>query len=257
MSNQITHVARELELAVIGSENRGSDDDGRGGRSDGGSSTSRSSDSGSPSGRTVVAPGDGGYLGGDRSADSGTGAGAPKRKRGRPRKTLELVGELPGPTLTDADAPKRGRKRGPDLSVLVETTVVGLFGLVAVATAHEHWLKDREEVMAITGPLNAWIDQLPAKTLKKLERNLAPTLFVVGLATVVGPDAVLEMRLRAQHKSSRNAVPQSGQGRSPNSFPPSGMPEGASNGAGAPSGSSGGWGRSIPAGAPIDSEFDA
>jgi len=141
--------------------------------------------------------------------------------------------------------------------VLVETTVVGLFGLVAVATAHERWLKDREEVMAITGPLNAWIDQLPAKTLKKLERNLAPTLFVVGLATVVGPDAVLEMRLRAQHKSSRNAVPQSGQGRSPNSFPPSGMPEGASNGAGAPSGSSGGWGRSIPAGAPIDSEFDA
>src|SRR6266511_1123048 len=150
MSNQITRVARELELAVIGSENRGSGSDSRGGGSDGGSGASRSSDSRSSIGGGDDASGTGGYFGGDGSADSGAGTGAPKRKRGRPRKTLELVGELPGPTLTDADAPKRGRKRGPDLSVLVETTVVGLFGLVAVATAHEHWLKDREEVMAIT-----------------------------------------------------------------------------------------------------------
>ena len=57
---------------------------------------------------------------------------------------------------------------------------------------------ERQDVMAITGPLNAWIDQLPAKTLKKLEANLAPALFVVGLATVVGPDVVLEMRIRGQ-----------------------------------------------------------
>src|SRR6266576_1776032 len=168
-----------------GSAGVGSDREDSGSAGAGSGSGSAGSGSGSGHGRSdsgSAGYGTGSIGTGSDGGDHGTGDGTGKRKRGRPRKqqVTELVGEPIRPTLTD-DAPKsRGRKRGPDLSVLVETTVVGLFGLVAVATAHEHWLKDREEVMAITGPLNAWIDQLPAKTLKKVERNLAPTLLVVG-----------------------------------------------------------------------------
>jgi hypothetical protein len=138
--------------------------------------------------------------------------------------------------------------------VLVETTVVGLFGLVAVATAHEHWLKDKVDVTPITGPLNAWIDQLPAKTLKRLEANLAPALFVVGLATVVGPDAVMEMRLRAQ-QNARPTVPGTRRPQSAGYAPASGIDR-PSNGAGEHAGTEGSWHSGIPTAAYIGSEHD-
>jgi len=166
------------------------------------------------------------------------------------------VGEPLRPTLTDSKPARGGRKRGPDLSVLVETTVVGLFGLVAVATAHEHWLKEREDVMAITGPLNAWIDQLPAKTLKKVEKNLAPTLLVVGIATVIGPDAVLEMRLRAQSKNARTPVSGTPTGPRSLGFAPADGPAGRGNGVGVPAGSAGGWHSSVPSAPPIGFDGD-
>ena len=137
--------------------------------------------------------------------------------------------------------------------------MVGLFGLVAVATAHEHWLKERADVVAITGPLNAWIDQLPSKTLKRLEKNLAPALLVVGVATVVGPDIVLEMRLR-DTKRARFAVPQSQPGSAPAGsfgYEAAGGPVPAANGAGfAPRSGSGGWHNSVPANPQIGSEWD-
>jgi hypothetical protein len=139
--------------------------------------------------------------------------------------------------------------------VLVETTVVGLFGLVAVATAHEHWLKDKVDVAPITGPLNAWIDQLPAKTLKRLEANLAPALFVVGLATVVGPDAVMEMRLRAQ-QNARSTVsrPKPRDSRFP--YPLANVPDGTPNGASEHPRAEGGWHSGIPSASHIGSEHD-
>lgn len=132
--------------------------------------------------------------------------------------------------------------------------MVGLFGLVAVATAHEHWLKDKVDVAPITGPLNAWIDQLPAKTLKRLEANLAPALFVVGLATVVGPDAVMEMRLRAQ-QNTRATV--SGPRRpQPPAHAPAGGIDRQANGASEHAGIAGGWSSGIPAASFIGSEHD-
>lgn len=164
--------------------------------------------------------------------------------------------EIKRPTLTDPEKASRGRKKGPDLSVLVETTVVGLFGLVAVATAHEHWLKERADVVAITGPLNAWIDQLPSKTLKRLEKNLAPCLLVVGVATVIGPDIVLEVRLRDQQNRTEAALSRPQSVRYPPSggpvYSPAGSPVGSTNGTGGPSGPEGGWSDGIPARGPID-----
>lgn len=142
---------------------------------------------------------------------------------------------------------KRGRKGGPDLSALIDTSIVGLFGLVAVATGHEHWLKERGDVLPMTGPLNAWIDQLPSKTLKRIEKNLAPCLFVTGCAVVAGPDIVAEMRLRAQHKSYVAAVSQPRQSRSAGVDRFAGVPIPTSNGASADQSSAGEWAASVPA----------
>ena len=167
------------------------------------------------------------------------------------------MGEPVRPTLTD-DKPSRGRKRGPDLSVLVDTTIVGLFGLVAVATGHEHWLKERDDVLPMTGPLNAWIDQLPAKTLKRVEKNLAPALFAVGCAIVAGPDIAMEIRLRAQLKKSVAAVPQQ---ETKSLFRPGFTPKASApatdNGHYQPSRSSaGGWANSVPSTPPIGFDGD-
>jgi len=131
---------------------------------------------------------------------------------------------------------------------------VGLFGLVAVATGHEHWLKEREDVLPITGPLNAWIDQLPAKTLKRVEKNLAPALFAVGCAIVVGPDIAVEMRERAKFKSYRQAVSQS-PGANQASYAASERATSAANGT-VGGARSGGWTSSIPATPPIGFDGD-
>jgi len=135
---------------------------------------------------------------------------------------------------------------------------VGLFNLVAVATQHEHWLKDKEDVIPITGPLKAWVNELDAKTLKRNEKNLAPTLFVVGVATVAGPDAVAEMRIRAQEKRAKLALSQ----------PPArarvgttvATPAGISSTDHTANGHAAGgrdWYSGIPSGPPIDTSLDA
>jgi hypothetical protein len=165
------------------------------------------------------------------------------------------VGEAVHPTLTN-DKPGRGRKRGPDLSVLVDTTIVGLFGLVAVATGHEHWLKERDDVLPMTGPLNAWIDQLPSKTLKKLEKNLAPALFAVGCAIVVGPDIAAEMRLRALAKKPVLTVSRPQGAHSPGDYPASDRSAGTANGTVPTSRSAGGWHSGIPTTPPIGFDGD-
>ena len=136
---------------------------------------------------------------------------------------------------------------------MVETTVVGLFGLVAVATDHAHWLKDREEVIPITGPLNAWIDSLPSKTLKRIEKNLAPCLFAIGCAVVAGPDIAMEIKIRARDKDTRQTVsgPPHGAGLRGGSYvtAPGGIPA-PTNGAGQPAGGAGGWHSSVPTAPP-------
>lgn len=111
-------------------------------------------------------------------------------------------------------------------------------------------------MLPMTGPLNAWIDQLPSKTLKKIEKNLAPCLFVTGAAVVVGPDIVAEMRLRAQHKSYVAAVSRQSQGRpSPANGAPAGVTQ-STNGAGEHTSSAGGWAASVPSLAVEPSEWN-
>lgn len=74
-------------------------------------------------------------------------------------------------------------------------------------TRHEHWLKDAADVQPITDPMLAWKEQLSAKQQKMLEERTIPALFVVGLMTVLVPDILLEVRLRARdRRSARQAV---------------------------------------------------
>lgn len=103
----------------------------------------------------------------------------------------------------------------------------------------------------MTGPLNAWIDTLPSKTLKKIEKNLAPCLFVVGCAVVAGPDIALEIKIRAQHKVSRQAVPRPfGAGPRQTAHPTPGGYTAPTNGTGGDAGTASGWAGSIPTAAP-------
>jgi hypothetical protein len=149
--------------------------------------------------------------------------------------------------------PRNTRRSGPDLGALIDSIVVGTFGLVAVATRHDHWLKDSGEVVPITAPLKAWVDQLDAKTLKKFEKNIAPLLLTMGCVTVIGPDIIVEMNERAKSRNPQNVPVADGKGmRLYNSVVGSddrGNPK--TNGA-----RGGDWFSSIPANAPIGSEFD-
>ena len=166
-----------------------------------------------------------------------------------------MVGEVVGPTLARPKGEKRGRKSGPDLGVLIDTTVVGLFGLVAVATAHEHWLKERDDVIPITGPLKAWVDQLDSKTLKRIEKSLAPTLFVVGCATVIGPDIMVEMKERAKSRLANAVSTPVGGFRQPHAF--TGRAVNPARGIGQQPSGGGDWYSSIPSADVVGSEIDA
>jgi hypothetical protein len=81
----------------------------------------------------------------------------------------------------------------------VNVATVGLFNSIAIATGHEHWLKEHDEVTDFTVPLCAWINQLPAKTIKKLENNLAPAMTLAGLASILAPDIAEEMAIRREN----------------------------------------------------------
>src|SRR5689334_4627226 len=197
----------DLELLDGGGDS--GDSGGGTGESGGGDSFSGGDSGDAGDGTAVSFGGDSGGGGGNRA---GTGGG---KQRGRPRKDRELVREVPGPTLTEPEG--KNRSKSPDFKVLIDTTIVGLFGLVATATAHEHWLKERDDVLPITGPLKAWVEQLPPKTLKAMEKRMAPTLFVIGCAVVVGPDVVMEMRTRKREQDTRRSL--SGQGK-PSFFRP-------------------------------------
>lgn len=101
-----------------------------------------------------------------------------------------------------------------DVQTFANSLTVGFFNSVAVATGHEHWLKDREEVLDFTGPLVAWLNELSPKQIKRLEKNLAPAMAVIGLANLLGPDVVQEMAIRkAERAASRNDEGKEGQGR--------------------------------------------
>lgn len=87
---------------------------------------------------------------------------------------------------------------------MIDTSVVVVFAITAVATGHEHWLKEHNEVLAITDPLNAWIEQLPPRKLKALEANICPLLFAAGVVSVVVPDIAQEMAIRnANHGNAK------------------------------------------------------
>jgi hypothetical protein len=116
-------------------------------------------------------------------------------------------------------------------------------------------LKEKADLVPITGPIKSYIDGLPSKKLKQWEGRIAPTLLVLGTATVIGPDIAMEVRIRAE-KSKRlvPAPPQVGGFRSPFS-PARGTGEG-DTGANGHGSSAGGWASSVPTNVRIPNDVD-
>lgn len=166
-------------------------------------------------GITGAGTGDAGDTGGNGDID-GAGAGTGGKRRGRPKKGGQLAGEVAArpveiPIEPVKPAAKR-RSKSASLASAVDATVAGVFNITAVLTSHRHWLKDAEEVKPITEPINAWMDQLPAKQLKAFEERICPILLGVGLATVLVPDIVLEMKIRASNRHPARPEAEAGNG---------------------------------------------
>ena len=89
----------------------------------------------------------------------------------------------------------------------VRGITVGAFNLTAVLTMHRHWLKDEQDVAPITEPIVAWLDQLPARQQKAIEEKIIPALLAVGVAEVLIPDIVLEIKIRNAARNRRTAGP--------------------------------------------------
>lgn len=124
--------------------------------------------------------------------------------------------------MEPAKTGKKGGKKSPNLDMAVRGITVGAFNLTATLTMHEHWLKDAPDVAPITEPICAWLDQLPARQLKAIEERIIPVLLAVGIAEVLIPDIVLEVKLRALHRRSARLEAEGQGSRGP--FAPEGGP---------------------------------
>jgi hypothetical protein len=82
--------------------------------------------------------------------------------------------------------------------MLAKVGVLGFFNTIAIATSHEHWLKEHTEVQEIIDPLTVWLNQLPAKRIKQLENNIAPILTIGGFLNVFVPDVAEEIKIRRE-----------------------------------------------------------
>ena len=84
---------------------------------------------------------------------------------------------------------------------------------MAVATQHEHWQKEAEDVEPIVGPLCRMIEQLPKSTLKAFEKRFNGLMLAGGCAMLIGGDAITEYKIRqyeraiAKEEKDRNLPP--------------------------------------------------
>jgi hypothetical protein len=105
---------------------------------------------------------------------------------------------LPRPS----QAPK-GKRGSKSLALSQETVEHGLcavFGTVAVATKHRHWLKQTKDVGPIAEPLTRMLNTLPIEVIDRLERYADPLLLCYGLYQVCGKDIMIELELRKLEK---------------------------------------------------------
>lgn len=118
------------------------------------------------------------------------------------------------PIEAPKEKPSKLSKKGANLAGLIDFSVVGLFGMVAAATGHEHWFKDREEVYGITEPLKLWAEELSPKVRKNIEKKALPVILAINAAGVIVPDVIAEARLR-RAESYGNSVWSEGGGEEP------------------------------------------
>lgn len=123
-----------------------------------------------------------------------------------------------------------------DMGMIARVSVMGFFNTIAIATSHEHWLKEHEEVEDVVGPLTVWLNQLPAKRIKQIENNAAPILAIGSFLNILVPDIAEEVKIRRESaRANQGAAQGKPQSRAANRPPGSsaGMDSGAVNGSGA------------------------
>lgn len=143
----------------------------------------------------------------------------PAKKRGRPRKIAASAPEEPVEAPLDAPMPPRAEdaketvKSAPSPSQawkldaeMIGYGVAALFGVVATATQHSHWLRTPEQCAPISEPLQRMYSRMPAAKRKQVLQYLDPGVLIAGIYQVAGPSIAVEMQL-AEAKRQGRVIP--------------------------------------------------
>jgi hypothetical protein len=78
---------------------------------------------------------------------------------------------------------------------MISYGVAAVFGVIATATQHEHWLRTPGQCAPISDPLQRMYSRLPAAKRKEILKVMDPAVLMAGIYQVAGPSVVEEMRL--------------------------------------------------------------
>lgn len=159
-----------------------------------------------------------------------------KPKRQRPRKQAAQPPQEPAEPPLDVPLPPRaGEEEKPVKSApsasqawkldaeMIGYGVAALFGVIATATGHTHWLRTPEQCAPISEPLQRLYSRLPAAKRKQVLAYLDPGVLLAGVYQVAGPSLAVEMQLAEAKRQGRVVAPRSG-GQQPAAGPPSPAP---------------------------------
>ena len=139
-----------------------------------------------------------------------------KRKRGRPRKMAAGQPEPPVEPPLDAPMPPRSEEAKTDVKSAPTPSqawkldgdtigygVCAVFGAIATATQHNHWLRDLEQVRPISDPLQRMFAKMPAAKRKQVMQILDPGILIAGIYQVAGPSIAAEIELAQGRQQGR------------------------------------------------------
>lgn len=161
---------------------------------------------------------------------------APAKKRGRPRKQAAGATDAPIEPPLDAPMPPRVEdaketvKSAPSPSQawkldaeMIGYGVAAVFGVIATATQHAHWMRTPEQCAPISEPLQRIYSRMPAAKRKQVLQYLDPGVLLAGIYQVAGPSLAVEMQL-AEAKRQGRVIPTPRKGGPQPATPPSAPP---------------------------------
>ena len=85
--------------------------------------------------------------------------------------------------------------------MLAQAALCTIFNSIEVATQHPHWHKEAEDLEPVVGPLCRMIEQLPKSTLKAFEKRFNGLMLCGGVAFLVVPDTIAEVKIRQYERA--------------------------------------------------------